>query len=85
MVTKTIKLCDGWRVGFTNPLEVHIFSNDSGEYQDMREFLGLSVDSEEWNIITRQLFCFGSIEFNIIDGNKQRHCVIEVIPCSDMS
>lgn len=30
-VKETISLCDGWRVGFTNPLQVYTFKN--GEYQ----------------------------------------------------
>lgn len=79
--TKTYKisLCDGWRVGFTNPLQVYTFKN--GEYQKLREFLGLGVDSDEWDIITRELFCFGHIEFTIQEDSVKRRCTIEVIPC----
>lgn len=75
-VVETISLCDGWKVCFTNPLELHTFKN--GEYQQVRELLELDVNSEEWEIITRELFCFGHIDFDITENNKKRHCRIEV-------
>lgn len=86
-IKKTIKLCDGFKMVKTNPLE-YIETED---WQEIREALSLSVDSEEWGIITREMFCFGHIEFKIEEQtklsymNRVRNVYIEVIPVKEVN
>lgn len=86
METKTIKLCDGFKMVFTNPIE-YIETED---WQEIREALSLSVDSEEWDTITREVFCLGSIHFKMEEPtklsymNRVREVYIEVIPVKEV-
>ena len=87
MESKTIKLCDGFKMVKTNPIEYL----ETEDWQEIRENLSLSVDSEEWDNITREVYCFGSIEFKIEEQtklsymNRVRKVYIEVIPVKEVN
>lgn len=79
--TFTIKLCDGFKMVITNPM-TYVETED---WQEIREALHLDVKSDEWDLITRNVFCCGTIEFTMREehGGRVRKVIIEVIPCSD--
>lgn len=78
---KTIKLCDGFKMCITNPMEY----TETEDWQEIRELLHLDVESEEWKTITREVFCLGFVEFTMRDtvSHDVRKARIEVIPCAD--
>ena len=79
MATKTIKLCDGWRI-FEDGEEVVRTDN----YQEVREFLALDLNSNTWGEITRILFCFGVVTLDCKHTDGTEHIVtVKVIPCSE--
>lgn len=84
-VIETIKLCDGFKMVKTNPLEYF----ETEDWQEIRKALSLSVDSKEWDIITREVLCFGHIEFTVEETtlsymNRVRKVYIEVIPVKEV-
>lgn len=81
-IKETIKLCEGFKMVVTNPIE-YIETED---WQEIRENLSLSVESKEWDIITREVFCFGRIKFAVKenDSNLIREVFIEVIPVKEV-
>lgn len=86
-VIETIKLCEGFKMVKTNPLEYL----ETEDWQEIRTNLSLPVDSKEWDIITREVFCFGHIEFKVEEEtklsymNRVRNVYIEVIPVKEVN
>lgn len=76
---KEIKLCDGFKMCITNPMEY----TETEDWQEIREKLNLDVDSQEWTDITRCVFALGYCEFSMVSSNYTRNVRIEVIPCYD--
>lgn len=76
----TIKLCDGFKMVLTNPIQYV----ETEDWQVIREALHLDVKSEEWGEITRQVFATGQVEFTMMNlYGEKRQGTIEVIPCAD--
>lgn len=75
----SIKLCDGFKL--YNGVQLVLTTED---WQEVREWLGVAVDSQNWSNITREVFALGWCHLVIKDKEgRESNIYIEVIPCAD--